>query len=220
MTSFYFVSRQLSGLEKRKETWTGKVCQMCDLSALTGAWLNDHINEWSMNARPQTYWMRWMDTVELFSSSFHILHMHVFQVTSNTKILQCMRYWVWLKWATFWVIYRNEAKKGKKKPFLNYIKKKSFIQKTLQSHESQTPLIEQDGQNTVKKKWKINLSSMHAVVNKHIYMSSLDLHISMRKICSNSDWLHLFWTHSWRVFDRPGPKMAFCFFCSGLIISV
>lgn len=37
MTSFYFVSRQLSGLEKRKETWTGQVCQMCDLSALTGA---------------------------------------------------------------------------------------------------------------------------------------------------------------------------------------
>lgn len=75
MTSFHFVLRQWSGLEKRKETWAGKVLQMCDLSALTGAWLNNHINEWTLNARPPDILDgRWMDTMTLFSSSFPISH--------------------------------------------------------------------------------------------------------------------------------------------------
>lgn len=144
-----------------------------------------------------------------------------------------MRYWVCLKCATLRVIHRSEAKNSQI-VYTVYIYMIGDISKKLNSDNPKqswitATLMGQDGPNTVKKKSKINLSSMDAAVNKPIYLLCQGLHINTREPCSNSNWLFFFKIHSWLAFDRAWPKVDFFFlfnciylfiFCWGLIISM
>lgn len=159
---------------------------MCDLSALAGAWLKNHINEWTLNVRPQTYWMgdEWM-LWHYFPAHFPFCTCMCFklQAIKNSSVWDTVCGWHKPHFELF-----TERQQKKKIIF----KKKSFIQTTHHSHKSQALLIEQDGPNTVKKKWKINLSSMRAIDNTHVYISSQDLHLSMRERFCNSNRLVFF----------------------------
>lgn len=187
-------------------------CVTC-LHLLGAEWTTTSTNKLWMRD-PQTYWMEDEWTLWHYFPAhfpFPILHMHVFQVTSNKK-LQCMRYWVWLKRPTFWVIYWMKAKSLQEE----IIFQKSFIQTTQQSHESQATLIGHGRPNTVKKKRKINSSAMHAIVNKHVYISSQDLHISMREILTLLLMKNTLLAYIWQYL----AKMWCFFFCHELIISM
>ena len=124
MTSFYFVSRQLSGLEKRKETWTGQVCQMCDLSALTGAWLNNHIDEWSMNTIPRSIgWEINGHCGTIFQLISHFAHACVssYKQYKNTPVYEILSA---VKVSHILSYLQKWSKRRRKKTHKNDIKKK------------------------------------------------------------------------------------------------
>lgn len=94
----------------RKERRLGMAKFFRCVTALTGAGLNNHINERSLNAQPQTYWMGDEWTLwHHFLAHFPFCTCMCFklQVIKNSSAWDTR---VWLKQATFWVIYWKEAK--------------------------------------------------------------------------------------------------------------